>query len=181
MRLKWNRTAFIIVFVMVTMISGSFVYGFLYVINPLKEQTEVIADTVSEQKALLATYPPNQETLNAKKTEYAATQTFLPEGEKVNKDVVALEKASESSNVTITSFSRSIEPEAIEGMDSRYRASVYEVTLTSESPDDMISLLKELNAMERVWNIRSFHFEKDSQEAYVGAFSVTFYSHQTTE
>lgn len=99
----------------------------------------------------------------------------------MNKDVVALENAARKSNVRVTSFSRSTEPEAIEGMDSRYRASVYEVTLTSASPDHMINLLEELATMERVWNIKAFHFEKDTQEAYSGSFSVTFYSHDATE
>lgn len=181
MKLEWNRTALIIVFSMVTLALGSFAYGQLYVMTPLKEQTEVVASTVDEQKALLAAYPPDEALLKEKKTEYDATQPFLPEGEKVNNDVVALEKAAGKSNVKVTSFSRSTEPEAIEGMDPRYRASVYEITLTSASPDNMINLLEELTTMERVWNIKAFHFEKDTQEAYSGSFSVTFYSHDATE
>ena len=181
MKLEWNRTALIIVFSMVTLMLGSFAYGQLYVMTPLKEQTEMVASTVDEQKALLAAYPPDEALLKEKKTEYDATQPFLPEGEKVNNDVVALEKAAGKSNVKVTSFSRSTEPESIEGMDSRYRASVYEVTLTSASPDHMINLLEELATMERVWNIKAFHFEKDTQEAYSGSFSVTFYSHDATE
>lgn len=181
MKLEWNRTALIIVFSMVTLALGSFAYGQLYVMTPLKEQTEVVASTVDEQKALLAAYPPDEALLKEKKTEYDATQPFLPEGEKVNNDVVALEKAAGKSNVKVTSFARSTEPEAIEGMDPRYRASVYEVMLTSASPDHMINLLEELTTMERVWNIKAFHFEKDTQEAYSGSFSVTFYSHDATE
>ena len=181
MKLEWNRTALIIIFSMITLAIGSFAYGQLYVMTPLKEQTEVVASTVDEQKALLAAYPPDEALLKEKKTEYDATQPFLPEGEKVNNDVVALEKAAGKSNVKVTSFARSTEPESIEGMDPRYRASVYEVTLTSASPDNMINLLEELTTMERVWNIKAFHFEKDTQEAYSGSFSVTFYSHDATE
>ncbi|MGO4994659.1 hypothetical protein ACTQ5F_06445 [Jeotgalibaca porci] len=181
MKLEWNRTAFIILFIMITTALGSFAYGQLYFITPLKEQTDVTESLVEEQKTLLEAYPPNESLLKETKANYDATQPFLPEGEKVNADVVALENAAGKHNVTITSFSRSSEPEAIEGMDARYRASVYQVTLTSATPDNMIKLLEELSSMARVWNIQAFHFEKDTQEAYSGSFSVTFYSHDATE
>lgn len=181
MKLEWNRTAFMLVFIMITAVLGSFAYGQLYVISPIKEQMEVTVNIVEEQKALLAAYPPDESLLEETKAEYEATQPFLPEGEKVNNDVVALETAAGKSNVKINSFSRSSEPEAVEGMDARYRASVYQVTLTSATPDNMISLLEELTTMERVWNIEAFNFEKDTQEEYTGSFSVTFYSHDATE
>ena len=120
--------------------------------------------------------------LKETKANYDATQPFLPEGEKVNADVVALENAAGKNNVIITSFSRSVEPEAIEGMNARYRASVYQVTLTSATPDNiMIKLLEELTTMERVWNIQAFSFEKNTLEEYTGSFNVTFYSHDATE
>lgn len=181
MKLEWNRTAFMLLFIMITAILGSIAYGQLYFITPLKEQTDVTTSVVEEQKTLLANYPPDEALLKEMKAEYDATQPFLPEGEKVNTDVVALENEAEENNVTITSFSRSVEPEAIEGMDARYRATVYQVTLTSATPENMIKLLEELTTMERVWNIQAFNFEKNTLEEYTGSFNVTFYSHDVTE
>lgn len=181
MKLEWNRTAFIILFIMITTVLGSFVYGQLYFINSLKEQTDVTVSIVEEQKALLEAYPSDESLLKETKENYDATQPFLPEGEKVNADVVALENEAWENNVTITSFSRSVEPEAIEGMDARYRASVYQVMLTSATPDNMIKLLEELTTMERVWNIQAFSFEKNTLDEYTGSFNVTFYSHDATE
>lgn len=181
MRLEWNRTAFSILVIMVAMVLGGFVYGTVYLVDPIKERTVGTADLVEEQQTLLASYPPDEALLEEIETEYEATQAFLPEGEKVNKDVVDLEKAAAQNAVTINSFSRSIEPKPVEDMDERYRESVYQVTMTSETPNNMTALLETLSEMKRVWNIKAFSFEKNSEASYTGSFSVTFYSHEKTE
>ncbi|MGP6139284.1 hypothetical protein [Jeotgalibaca sp. A127] len=181
MKLEWNRTAFSILFIMVAMVLGGLVYGTVYLIDPVKERTAITANLVEEQKTLLESYPPDETFLEEIETEYEATQAFLPEGEKVNKDVVDLEKAAAQNSVTINSFSRSLEPQAIEGMDEAYRESVYQVTMTSDTPDNMVALLETLSGMERVWNIQTFSFEKNSEGRYTGSFNVIFYSHGKTE
>lgn len=181
MKLEWSRSAFSILFIMVAMVVGSFVYGKLYLIDPIEERSNIVATLVEEQKTLLKNYPPDERLLAEIETAYEATQAFLPEGEKVNQDVVDLEKAAAQTSVTINSFSRSVEPQPIEGVDERYRASVYQVTMTSTKPDNMTALVETLSGMERVWNIQSFSFEKNGEGSYTGAFDVMFYSHEIPE
>lgn len=177
MKLAWSRKALAALFILIMTVLISSLYGKLYILNPVLEQTQTVTELMDKQQALLADYPPDEAVLAEAKAEYALTESFLPEGEKMNNDIVNLTRIAEKHHVMIQDFSRAKEPQAIEGMDERYRASVYNVNMVSADPENMVQVLAELSKQERVWDIHSFQFERTSEDRYAGSFAVTFYSH----
>lgn len=175
MKLKWNRVSIILAVVMGLVILGMFVFGQVYFLNPIKERAILIAQQVEKQTNLKAEYPPKTSFLNDYRQAYEETWSFLPEGEQVNQEMVALEKLAAKENVIVQQIVRVGEPEAIEGLDESYKKSVYEVEMTSTTAGSMQNLVEKLEALERIWNIQFFGFEKLDEGSFTGTFTFELF------
>ena len=91
MKLKWNRMSLLLAIVMGLVILGAFIFGQVYFLNPIKEQADLVAQQVQEQTSLKAEYPPEETLLADYRQKYEETWGFLPEGEKVNQELIVLE------------------------------------------------------------------------------------------
>ncbi|WP_320164518.1 hypothetical protein [uncultured Trichococcus sp.] len=175
MKLKWNRVSFVLAFVMGLLILAVFIFGQVYFLDPIKQRADRAAQQVEEQTSLKAEYPPEQNLLDDYRQAYEETWGFLPEGEKVNQELVALERTAAEENVTVQQIARVGEPQAIEGLDESYRKSTYEVEMTSNTAGNMQRLVERLEGLERIWNIYSFGFEKLAEESFSGTFTFELF------
>lgn len=175
MKLKWNRMSFVLAFVMGLLVLAAFIFGQVYFLDPIKQRVDRAAQQVEEQTSLKAEYPPEETLLDDYRQEYQETWGFLPEGEKVNQELVALERTAAEENVTVQQIARVGEPQAIEGLDENYRKSTYEVEMTSNTAGNMQRLVERLEGLERIWNIYSFGFEKLDEESFSGTFTFELF------
>ena len=175
MKLKWNPMSVLLAFVMVVGLLGIFIYGQVYFLNPIKERSERAAQQVEEQKSLKADYPPDESLLEDSKQKYEETWGFLPEGEKVNQELVVLDRIAAEENVVVQQIARVDEPQPIEGLDESYQKTTYEVELTSNAAGNMQRLVERLEGLERIWNIYSFGFEKLDEESFSGTLTFELF------
>ncbi|WP_034549772.1 hypothetical protein [Carnobacterium funditum] len=177
MKLKWNRLSIILVLIIVLVILGVLIFGQVYYLNPIKERANLVAQQVEEEMNLKTEYPPEATLLKEYRQGYEETWGFLPEGEKVNQELIVLERLAAQEKVTVQQIVRVEEPQSLEGLDESYRKSSYEVELTSATAGSMQTLVKKLEATERIWNIYSFGFEKLDEASYSGTFTVELFYH----
>ncbi|MEG0679474.1 MAG: hypothetical protein RR439_06500, partial [Carnobacterium sp.] len=78
-------------------------------------------------------------------------------------------------NVILQQIVRVGEPLAIEGLDESYKKSVYEVEMTSKTVGSMQNLVEKLEALERIWNIQYFGFEKLDEGSFTGTFTFELF------
>lgn len=179
MNLRWNHMYFLLAFVMGVVILAAFIFGQVYYLDPIKQQADRAAQQVEEQKNLKADYPPEQTLLDDYRQKYEETWGFLPEGEKVNQELVALERTAAEENVTVQQIARVGEPQPIEGLNESYRKSTYAVEMTSNTAGNMQRLVERLEGLERIWNIYSFGFEKLDEESFSGTFTFELFYYVT--
>ena len=117
MKLKWNRMSFVLAFVMGLMVLAAFIFGQVYFLDPIKQQADLVAQQVKEQTSLKAEYPPEETLLADYRQKYEETWGFLPEGEKVNQELIILEQIAAEENVIVQQIARVEEPQPIEGLD----------------------------------------------------------------
>ena len=177
MNLKWNRVSTLLAFLMGLAIIGIFVSGQLYFLNPIKEQANRVEKLVEKQTNLKTNYPPEKSLLTDYRKDYEETWSFLPEGEQVNQELVVLEKLAAKEKVSVQQIIRVGEPLAIEGLDERYMKTVYDVELTSTTMESIQNLVKEIEALERIWNIHYFGFEKLDEGSFTGTFTFELFYH----
>lgn len=182
MKLKWNRASILLAVVIGLIIIGTFIFGQIYYLNPIKEQSKVVAQEVEKQEKLKSDYPPETTLLKDYKQKYEKTWSFLPEGERVDQELIELEKLAAKEKVTVQQLIRLDEPQLIEGFDENYKKSSYELSLTSPTVGNIQNLITKLEDFERIWNIHTFSFEKLDE----GSFSATvtfelFYYLKTTD
>ncbi|WP_106449794.1 hypothetical protein [Trichococcus alkaliphilus] len=177
MKLKWNRMSLLLAIVMGLLILGAFIFGQVYFLNPIKEQADLVAQQVKEQTNLKAEYPPEETLLADYRQKYEETWGFLPEGEKINQELIVLDRIAAEENVILQKIARLEEPQLIEGLDESYRKSTYEVEMTSTTAGNMQRLIERLEGFERIWNIYSFGFEKLGEESFSGrlTFELFYY------
>lgn len=175
MKLKWNRMSLLLAIVMGLVILGAFIFGQVYFLNPIKEQADLVAQQVQEQTSLKAEYPPEETLLADYRQKYEETWGFLPEGEKVNQELIVLDRIAAEENVIVQQIVRLEEPQPIEGLDESYRKSTYEVEMTSTAADNMQKLVERLEGLERIWNIYSFGFEKLDEESFSGTLTFELF------
>jgi len=175
MKLKWNRMSLLLAIVMGLVILGAFIFGQVYFINPIKERADLVAQQVKEQTSLKAEYPPEETLLVDYRQKYEETWRFLPEDEKVNQELVVLDRLAAEENVIVQQIARVDEPQPIEGLDESYRKSTYEVEMTSNNAGNMQRLVERLEGLERMWNIHSFGFEKLGEESFSGTFTFELF------
>lgn len=175
MKLKWNRMSFMLAVVMVLMILAAFIFGQVYFLNPIKERADLVAQQVKKQTSLKAEYPPEETLLADYRQKYEGTWGFLPEGEKVNQELIVLDRIAAEENVIVQQIARLEEPQLIEGLDENYRKSTYEVEMTSTAAGNMQRLVGRLEELERIWNIYSFGFEKLDEESFSGTFTFELF------
>lgn len=175
MKLRWNRVSFMLAFVMGLVVLAALIFGHIYFLDPIKQQADRAAQQVEEQTNLKADYPPEQALLDDYRLAYEETWGFLPEGEKVNQELVALERAAAEENVTVQQIARVGEPQPIEGLDESYRKSTYAVEMTSNTAGNMQRLVERLEGLDRIWNIYSFGFEKLAEESFSGTFTFELF------
>lgn len=175
MKMKWNRMSLILVFVMGLVILGAFIFGQEYFLDPIKERADRAAQQVEEQASLKAEYPPDEALLVDYKQLYEETWGFLPEGEKVNQELVVLDSIAAEENVIVQQIARVGEPQPIEGLDESYMKSTYAVEMTSNTAGNMQRLVERLESLERIWNIYSFGFEKLDEESFNGTFTFELF------
>lgn len=175
MKLKWNRVSLLLAIVMGLVILGAFIFGQVYFLNPIKEQADRVEQQVKEQTSLKAEYPPEETLLADYRQTYEETWGFLPEGEKVNEELIVLDRIAAEENVILQQIARLEEPQMIDGLDENYRKSTYEVEMTSNAAGSMQRLVERLEELERIWNIYSFGFEKLDEESFSGAFTFELF------
>ena len=175
MKLKWNRMSFVLAFVMGLLVLATFIFGQVYFLNPIKAQADLVAQQVNEQTRLKAEYPPEQTLLDDYRQKYEETWGFLPEGEKVNQQLVILEQTAAEENVIVQQIARVGEPQPIEGLDESYMKSTYAVEMTSNTAGNMQRLVERLEGLDRIWNIYSFGFEKLAEESFNGTFTFELF------
>lgn len=175
MKLKWDRLSILLAFVMGLMILAAFIFGQVYFLDPIKQRADRAAQQVAEQTSLKAEYPPEETLLADYRQKYEETWGFLPEGEKVNQELVVLESIAAEENVIVQQIARVEEPQPIEGLDETYMKSTYEVEMTSNTAGNMQRLVERLEGLERIWNIYSFGFEKLDEESFSGTFTFDLF------
>ena len=175
MKLKWNRMSFVLAFVMGLLVLAAFIFGQVYFLDPIKQQADLVAQQVNEETRLKAEYPPEETLLADYRQKYEETWGFLPEGEKINQQLIILEQTAAEENVIVQKIARVGEPQPIEGLDESYRKSTYEVEMTSTTADNMQRLVERLEGLERIWNIYSFGFEKLDEESFSGTLTFELF------
>lgn len=175
MKLKWDRLSILLAIVMGLMVLAAFVLGQVYFLAPIKQGADRAAQLMAEQTSLLADYPPETTLLEEYRQTYEETWEFLPEGERVDQELVILEQLAAEENVLVQQVVRTGEPEAIEGLDESYRKSTYEVEMTSTAAGNLQRLVERLEGLERIWNIHSFGFEKLGEESFSGTFTFELF------
>ena len=118
MKLKWDRLSILLAFVMGLMVLAAFVFGHVYFLAPIKQGADRAAQLVAEQTSLLADYPPEATLLDEYRQTYEETWEFLPEGERVDQELVIMEQLAAEENVLVQQIVRAEEPELIEGIDA---------------------------------------------------------------
>ncbi|AZP03669.1 hypothetical protein [Jeotgalibaca ciconiae] len=177
MRLKWDRLSISLLLIFVIVLLSVFFYGNRYLLSPIKEQADRTTRLVNEQKELMALYPSEEALLEEYQEYYEETWNFLPEGEMVNQEIVALEKLATEEKVALRQVSRVSEPQSIEELDESYMKSGYQVEISSDNSENMQNLIERLMEFERIWNIYSFNFEKNGENGYQGAFIFELFYH----
>ena len=80
MNVTLNRESILVILMSLVILVGAFYYGNIYLIDSVKEDAEILTDTVRGQKILMDNYPPEE----SLKTEYEeallAKESFLPPG-----------------------------------------------------------------------------------------------------
>ena len=175
MKLKWNRMSLLLAIVMGLVVLGAFIFGQVYFLNPIKEQADLVAQQVKEQASLKVEYPPEETLLADYRQKYEETWGFLPEGEKVNQELIVLDRIAAEENVIVQQIARLEEPQPIEGLDESYRKSTYEVEMTSTAAGNLQRLVERLEGLERIWNIYSFGFEKLDEESFSGTLTFELF------
>ncbi|SEK50968.1 hypothetical protein SAMN04488700_1671 [Carnobacterium iners] len=175
MKLKWNRVSSVLALVIGLVILGVFILGQAYFLDPIKERANLSDQQVEELTSLKTEYPPEASLLSDFKQEYEETWKFLPESERVNEELVVLEKLATQEKVAIQQILRVGEPVTIEDLDESYRKSIYEVEMTSTTAGNMQDLVEKLEALERIWNIQYFGFEKLDEASFSGTFTFELF------
>ena len=175
MKLKWDRLSILLAFVMGLMVLAAFVFGHVYFLAPIKQGADRAAQLVAEQTSLLADYPPEATLLEEYRQTYEETWEFLPEGERVDQELVIMEQLAAEENVLVQQIVRAEEPEPIEGLDESYMKSTYAVEMTSNTAGNMQKLVERLEGLDRIWNIYSFGFEKIAEESFNGTFTFELF------
>lgn len=175
MKLKWNRMSLLLAIVMGLVIIWAFIFGQVYFLHPIKERANLVAQQVKEQMSLKAEYPPEETLLADYRQKYEETWGFLPEGEKVNEELIDLDRIAAEENVILQQIARVEEPQLIEGLDESYRKSTYEVEMSSDTAGNMQRLIERIEGFERIWNIYSFGFEKLDEESFSGTLTFELF------
>lgn len=183
MTIKWNRESILVILMGLMILVGIFYYGNLYLIEPIKEEADVLSDTVNEQQTLVANYPPSEELFDEYASLYEETETFLPIGVQMDEELVRFEQLAEQNNVILQSLTRVTHRELVEGLADNFYKNTYTTELASESPNDFRQLLHSLANEERVWNVTNFSYNKTGDENYTGSiqFELYYYLNAETE
>lgn len=97
------------------MVLAAFVFGHVYFLAPIKQGADR-GTASSGTTSLLADYPPEATLLEEYRQTYEETWEFLPEGEKVDQELVIMEQLAAEENVLVQQIVRAEEPEPIEGL-----------------------------------------------------------------
>ncbi len=101
MKLKWDRLSILLAFVMGLMVLAAFFFGHVYFLAPIKQGADRAAQLVAEQTSLLADYPPEATLLEEYRQTYEETWEFLPEGERVDQELVIMEQLAAEENILV--------------------------------------------------------------------------------
>lgn len=175
---KLDRESILVTIMGIMILFGLFYYGNQFFVNPLREEAEFLTETVEGQETLLANYPPNEDLLEEVEANYDVTETYLPSGVKANQALVTFERLANQANVEIVVVSRESINQIIEEAPANFVKNTYTAEVTSESPAALRNLINRLMEEDRVWNIRSFDYEKLEEESYLGRFTfeLPFYN-----
>lgn len=178
MIMKWNRESFLVTVMAAMILIGIFFYGNQYLINPIKEEAEVLTQTVQNHESLLDAYPPSEELQSDYEGDYSSTKSYLPIGAQANEALITLEQAADQSGVTILSVTRISDQQPIEEASASFVKNTYEVQITSTSPADFRNLINRLMNEDRVWNITAFSYDKVDEANYTDTFNyeLAYYS-----
>lgn len=172
MKIKLNREAILVIIMGVMILFGAFYYGNLYFVQPLRDEAGLLSDTVEQQETLMDMYPPSEELLADYEAEYEQVESFLPIGVKDVEALVALEDLGSTLDIAVSSVTRNIDQQPIEGVSESFLKNQYTAQLTGESSEDFRSFVNLLMNEERIWNIPTLSYTKVNEENYTG--QVTF-------
>lgn len=181
MTIKWNRESLLVILMGIMIVFGIFYYGRLYLIDPAKEEADVLSDTVESQRTLVENYPPSEELMNDYQTLYEETANYLPVGVQMNEELVRLEQLAEQANVTLQSVTRLTDRETVEGLADNFYKNTYSAELSGESPNDFRQLIQLLANEERVWDMTLFSYSKSGDENYTASVQFALYYYLNTE
>lgn len=175
---KWNRESFLVIIMGFMILIAIFYYGGRYFIEPVKQEAEMLTETVRTQETLLEAYPPTEELKASYEGNYLETESYLPLGAQANQELITLEEAANQSDVSLLSVSRISDLQSIENVSSNFVKNSYDIQMTSESPENFRQLIDCLMNEERVWNITTFTYDKAGDETYTGTmtFELPYYS-----
>lgn len=180
MNVKLNRESILVILMSLMILVGAFYYGNIYLIDSVKEDAEILTDTVRGQKILMDNYPPEE----SLKTEYEEAllekESFLPLGNQATQEFVRLEELANQTNVSISSVSRNSVDQAISDVPNHFVKTVYTVQVSSDSATNLRNLVERLMSEERVWNIPTFTYSRSGEGSYSGSFTYEL-PYYTTE
>lgn len=178
MSIKWSRESILVALMSLMVLVGAFYYGNLYLIEPIKQENQILSDTVRGQEILLNNYPPSEDLKEEYEEAYLATNDFLPLGAQANKELVLLERLANQAGVNISGVSRTANDQSMEDVPVHFVKSTYSVQASSESPANFRNLIDRLMEEERVWNIVNFSYTQSGEGNVTGTFSyeLPYYS-----
>lgn len=181
MTIKWTRESLLILLTLIMILIGIYYYGNQSLVVPAKESADTYSNIVSDQKALMEVYPPDETLLADYETAYEETGAFLPIGEQANEAMVRLEELAGQSSVEIEQVSRIGFRQGVADVGESYFSSSYQLDMTGDSPDDFRALIDRLVSEERVWNITSFTYENSGGSSVTGTliFNIYYYLEPT--
>lgn len=172
MGIKWNRESFLVSLVVVLFLVALGYYGYELLVVPSKLDAEASSQVVSQQKSLLATYPPEEALLEEKELEYGETLAFLPDEEAVNEALVILKDTANNESINLSSVTRVSDRQAVTDLSSEFVKSVYQVEIRAESGEAIRSYIRSLKTEDRVWSIPTFTVQKQGDTGYSGSFTL---------
>lgn len=175
---KWNRESFLVTLMGFMILIAIFYYGGRYFIDPLKEEADILTETVRTQQSLIESYPPTEELKTSYEENYLETESYLPLGAQANQELINLEDAADDTDVDVMSVSRIADRQPIEQATNNFVKNTYDLQMASESPENFRRLIDRLMKQERVWNITTFTYDKIDEETYTGTltFELPYYS-----
>lgn len=180
MIIKWTRESLLVLLTLLMILVALFYYGNRLLVEPFRVSADVSSQTVSDQELLLNQYPPSDELFSETENDYNETVRFIPQGETINEALMLLNDAAESSDVSLNQISRLADEQGVEELDSRYARSTYQIELESDEAVNIRRMLDDLNAQDRLWNIRVLNYQQESNETVSGSFILDLY-YQTSD